>query len=518
MSLVIALVSLLIGSSYAEVVACFNVSDPATYCTQTGVTTGCFIPEGSSTNAACAQCNYPAVSDPVNGLPGCVNISGPNEPYEDQNSSYDLSYSCHEAYPFYCHYPASPAPTTAPTTPKPTPVPTTCPTVSFKTERTFVMYNKCKYPIWVGMSVEAEYVSKMPEKGGFKLVSGQTKNISVPNMESLNLWGRTNCAMVDGKFTCDTGECWATDNNNGADGKCCSDSTCNGPQPPESLVELTLAVDECSNDFYDVSAVDGYNVPVSLQPIDFEITEVIGYKEGDAYQCGAAEINTFDVNQKCPHALVLNGNATKGPESFNFADLSYCISPCKALFNENLVKNAPLKHWKTNSNAYDVLINNYTKSKLEGVYLYANSTKPLQDLLCCDCGVSTNACGAGPDNCYFGCSPFGGDTKEYREQECPNYGYKTSSSGFDSKMPLWPLLNSPETDNINPAYIYNDISPNAYSWQFDDQTSTFQCRNANYMVVFCHDDTTNNDDESGKHNITYIWSMMVVMVAMLMDN
>eukprot|EP00483_Globobulimina_turgida_P013251 UN13275 len=56
----------------------------------------------------------------------------------------------------------------------------------------------------------------------------------------------------------------------------------------------------------------------------------------------------------------------------------------------------------------------------------------------------------------------------------------------DRSLPLWPLIEDPSGIKVNPAYIYRDASPNAYSWQFDDVSATYMCRNADYKITFCH--------------------------------
>ncbi|KAK7830774.1 thaumatin-like protein 1 [Quercus suber] len=70
------------------------------------------------------------------------------------------------------------------------------------------------------------------------------------------VWARSHCHIVKGKFICGTADC--------ASGQV----SCNGAGaiPPASLVEFTLSGYK-GQDFYDVSLVDGFNLPVSITPL-----------------------------------------------------------------------------------------------------------------------------------------------------------------------------------------------------------------------------------------------------------
>jgi hypothetical protein len=69
-------------------------------------------------------------------------------------------------------------------------------------------------------------------------------------------WARSQCSTdTTGKFTCATGDCGT------------GQISCNGVGgiPPVTLAEFTLASNN-GQDFYDVSLVDGFNLPVSITP------------------------------------------------------------------------------------------------------------------------------------------------------------------------------------------------------------------------------------------------------------
>lgn len=83
--------------------------------------------------------------------------------------------------------------------------------------------------------------------------------MDVPRPWSGRIWGRTQCSMGPyGKFSCGTGDC-------GSGNVACNGA---GAIPPASLVEFTLAAPNIGSgqDFYDVSLVDGFNLPIGVNP------------------------------------------------------------------------------------------------------------------------------------------------------------------------------------------------------------------------------------------------------------
>ncbi|KAK4490104.1 hypothetical protein RD792_000761 [Penstemon davidsonii] len=89
--------------------------------------------------------------------------------------------------------------------------------------------------------------------GGFALRPGQTIVFTAPVSWSGRIWARTGCNFDQtGNGSCQTGSC-GTSLKCGASGK-----------PPASLAEFTLA----NLDFYDVSLVDGFNLPIAVTPLN----------------------------------------------------------------------------------------------------------------------------------------------------------------------------------------------------------------------------------------------------------
>ncbi|GMH17424.1 hypothetical protein Nepgr_019265 [Nepenthes gracilis] len=114
--------------------------------------------------------------------------------------------------------------------------------------RVFTIINDCKETIWPAATPGENFGG-----GGFALKSGQSIVFNAPVGWEGRIWGRTGCIFdKNGNGSCKTGACGTT-------------LQCKGPGvPPATLAEFTLA----SLDFYDVSLVDGFNLPLVVTPID----------------------------------------------------------------------------------------------------------------------------------------------------------------------------------------------------------------------------------------------------------
>lgn len=155
----------------------------------------------------------------------------------------------------------------------------------------FSFTNACGHPVWVGALNGA--TSPPLSRSGFYLASGATSSLAAPSSGawSGNFWGRTGCGTdaSTGRFSCATADCGS------------GDVACNGrgPAPPVTLAEITLAAPGSGGlDFYDVSLVDGFNVPVRIAP------------SGGTSGCRAAAC-AGDVNAVCPSDLrVVSGSGS----------------------------------------------------------------------------------------------------------------------------------------------------------------------------------------------------------------
>lgn len=139
----------------------------------------------------------------------------------------------------------------------------------------FTLENRCRNTIWPG--IQAGSGKPLLMNGGLQLRPGQTVNINAPKGWSGRFWGRRWCSFDrSGKGMCITGDCGGVLKCAGA-----------GGAPPASLAEFTL---DSPVDFYDVSLVDGYNMPISIIPT------------GGSGSCKPVKCLS-DLNKRCPSGL-----------------------------------------------------------------------------------------------------------------------------------------------------------------------------------------------------------------------
>ncbi|KAM0357699.1 hypothetical protein HYE67_000634 [Fusarium culmorum] len=121
--------------------------------------------------------------------------------------------------------------------------------------------NKCDSTIWPGIATQA---GKGPGTGGFELTQGKSKDLWVSSDWQGRVWGRTNCTVKDDSCSCKTGDCSGM-----------LDCESSGATPA-TLAEFTLAGGmNGKQTFYDISLVDGYNLPMGLNYIPAKNTTFI---------------------------------------------------------------------------------------------------------------------------------------------------------------------------------------------------------------------------------------------------
>ncbi|CAI2350723.1 unnamed protein product [Caenorhabditis sp. 36 PRJEB53466] len=140
--------------------------------------------------------------------------------------------------------------------------------------RIIVVYNNCPFTIWPAVLGPGN-----PEGGGFRLDAWTARNLNVDDAwKNGRIWARTGC---DGNFNCETGTCLNAEQCNGRKGT-----------PPASVAEFNLKA-WGGQDFYDVSLLDGYNLPMLI----------------DGYGCKRAGGCVTDVNTACPAALSVKSSS-----------------------------------------------------------------------------------------------------------------------------------------------------------------------------------------------------------------
>lgn len=277
-----------------------------------------------------------------------------------------------------------------------------------------VVENLCDETLWPAIASQA---GTGPNSTGFALSPGTKQSMSVSSNWQGRVWGRSNCSFN----AAGTGPA----NVNG--GKACSTGDCNGVlacvvtgDTPVTLFEALLSggVDN-KQDFYDVSLVDGYNLPLG-------VTFLPGNNSA------LAEIPPNFTNAAC---IGTTGWLTT--EASNATNNTYPLP------YDTKTTNADLAGWCP----WDLQVDPPTKPG-DGVYPYPddNIQRPIFDPCLSACAKSNSAadCCTGSHDSSSTCSPS---------------LYSTSAKA---------------------------VCPDAYSYAFDDTTSTFIVpTGGGYQVTFC---------------------------------
>ncbi|EYU26189.1 hypothetical protein MIMGU_mgv1a023542mg [Erythranthe guttata] len=212
---------------------------------------------------------------------------------------------------------------------------------------TFTFVNKCSDTIW-----PAILGSPKLETTGFHLSKDTSRAVQAPTGWSGRFWARTGCTFDDsGRGSCSTGDCGS------------GEMECNGAgATAATLAEFTLG--SGSIDFYDVSLVDGYNLPV--------LVEAAG-GSGQCASTGCAE----DLNQSCPPELMAEGGGACRSACGAFGTPEYCCkgeygSPatCRPSEYSEMFKSACPKSY---SYAYDDVTSTFTCTAADYVITFCPS-------------------------------------------------------------------------------------------------------------------------------------------------
>ena len=165
---------------------------------------------------------------------------------------------------------------------------------------TFTILNNCNYTVWPGIQSSAGIASLSTT--GFALHKDESKTITAPASWAGRFWGRTHCSQDStGKFSCVPADC--------SSGKV--ECAGNNALPPATLAEFKLA-GYGGLDFFDVSLVDGYNLPMLVVP-----------QGGKGQNCTSIGC-VSDLNKSCPSELKVTSTADGG-------ESVACKSACAAL-------------------------------------------------------------------------------------------------------------------------------------------------------------------------------------------
>jgi hypothetical protein len=139
--------------------------------------------------------------------------------------------------------------------------------------RTFTVVNQCTQTIWAAVLPATTFPGGIVE-----MPPGYSFQVGVANGWSGRIWGKVQCTTANGHFAC------------------ASDPF------PSSLAELTLTTSATGLDFYDVSLVDGFNLPIEI------VAQGHTPNPAHPYDCGDPSC-AVNLDETCPQVLqdVVNG-------------------------------------------------------------------------------------------------------------------------------------------------------------------------------------------------------------------
>ncbi|CRG89361.1 Pathogenesis-related protein 5 [Talaromyces islandicus] len=281
--------------------------------------------------------------------------------------------------------------------------------------------NLCPSDIYPAIQTQA---GTGPPSGGYYARPGNTTTFDVSADWQGRIWGRTNCSFnANGLSLNASGPACLT-------GDCGGLLDCKGTGQPASLAEFTLSTN-MGLSFYDISLVDGYNLPIGIISLHSESTNA-DLKSIPSNTTNPVCIGSPDFLTSVSH---MNDNTV--PVNTTVGSITY-VTPLEEALGANSVSRWcpwPLqiqKPWKPG----------------HGVFPYP------------DDGIKRPTF----DPCLSMCSKYG------RASDCCSGSHST-----------------PETCSPN---VYSKaakkVCPDAYSYAYDDTTSTFTIKQgAGFEVIFC---------------------------------
>uniref|UniRef100_A0A453CR19 non-specific serine/threonine protein kinase n=1 Tax=Aegilops tauschii subsp. strangulata TaxID=200361 RepID=A0A453CR19_AEGTS len=137
--------------------------------------------------------------------------------------------------------------------------------------------NRCSYTVWP---------AAMPVGGGVQLDPGATWTLNVSGLASHGrVWARTGCSFNGrGNGSCQTGDCGGM-------------LACKAyGRPPNTMAEFTIGQFN-NTDFFDLSFVDGFNVPMDFLPV----------QDQGGPGCGKGPRCAANITSQCPSELTAPG-------------------------------------------------------------------------------------------------------------------------------------------------------------------------------------------------------------------
>ncbi|CAO2200436.1 unnamed protein product [Urochloa humidicola] len=218
---------------------------------------------------------------------------------------------------------------------------------------TFTFTNRCPDTVWPGLLSGSG--TPPLETTGFALSPGQSRSLYAPQGWSGRFWGRSGCDFdSSGKGSCATGDCGS------------GEIECHGAgaTPPATLAEFTLDGAD-GKDFYDVSLVDGYNLPMLVQAAAPDCPDI---------GC------LVDLNERCPDELRADDGRACRSACEAFGSPEYCCNgaygnpnTCRPSQYSQLFKSACPKSY---SYAYDDATSTFTCNHTDYTITFCPKSTP----------------------------------------------------------------------------------------------------------------------------------------------
>jgi len=346
-----------------------------------------------------------------------------------------------------------------------------------------------------------QYTTIVP--ASWEIQHAQSAQLCIPKGWGGRFWGRTGCTQQDGGLSCRTGQCGPP---YPATGELECTSSGNAPM---TLFEPTLDTIQGVGivDFYDVSLVSGYNVPLEVKP--------------SSSGCVVTGACTSDLNETCPTALQVTGPACTQGEcplgGFCVDDVCVvgCLDPCDACG----ASSPPAElDCMANMDFYccgGAQASNSCNSASATCFDDRDCQNLSNGVLTATCDTSTNlcmrACTKNADCPSGTCDTAAGQCApplvSCASEACPMPPAPQPAPSCD--MGLLGGVCVPQSDCCGPynaswtqaaetagggsrtwTSIFKQACPTAYSYQFDDPTSTFTCLDPaggelDYQITFC---------------------------------
>jgi len=316
-----------------------------------------------------------------------------------------------------------------------------------------------------------------------------------------NSWASTDCTGSGSTLSCETATC--------PDGGC---TPFTGPKGVLSLAEFTLQAS--AEDYYDVSIIGGFNVPVSMKPTK---GQTFASSPASASQQTDGLGNTVTVNPAAYWCSEPGSTSATAPLS----SCNWSPDPAPTYTTGQMRSVYPPKPKKNTTCSKDSDCTNVTDGASCG--LWADSKNKIKQV----CGAprgwwsANEVCAVDPTG-TIGSTVFGCDTAVSGQGTqanlyacngvnntsgyaaasgitdtlcgCHDWSYPVNGHGCNGSNASWVSIALPA------ASIKKAACPTAYSYPFDDETSTFNCQTSpkpvagsgaitanavDYTITFC---------------------------------